>query len=81
MTNFVFNLYLRLYPSLLPLWSPQVDTYRGVLEHISMINRTVDYLKIDIEGSELGFFENILLEDPYQMQFVKQIAVEIHVGE
>lgn len=56
-----------------------VDSYRGVLAHVGLTNQTIDYLKIDIEGSEIGFFENVLYEDMDVLQHVKQMGVEIHV--
>ena len=53
-------------------------TYKRVLEFLNLVNTTIDYLKVDIELSELQVFSNILTEDPELLANVKQIGMEIH---
>ena len=59
----------------------QYMTYRDLLEHVGLLGRTIDYLKMDIEGSEMDFFENVFRSDPQLLYHVKQIGMEIHVCE
>ncbi|XP_018018344.1 uncharacterized protein LOC108674871 [Hyalella azteca] len=58
----------------------QVYTYRDVLKKINESNSVIDYLKIDIEGSEVDFFNNVLSDDVELLANVKQIGMEIHPG-
>ena len=59
----------------------QVMTYRSLLEHVGMLGRTIDYLKVDIEGSEIEFLEQVLRAEPHLLYHVKQIGMEIHPSE
>ncbi|XP_018007209.2 uncharacterized protein LOC108665009 [Hyalella azteca] len=57
-----------------------VLTYRDILKKIRKEDSIIDYLKIDIEGFELDFFENVLDEDVELLANIKQIGMEIHPG-
>ena len=48
---------------------------------LNLENTIIDYLKIDIEESEVQFFQNVLNDDPEILQNVKQIGMEIHHGK
>jgi hypothetical protein len=45
-----------------------------------MTDRVIDYLKMDIEGFELEFLDNVLNDDVELLSNIKQIAMEIHPG-
>ena len=55
-------------------------TYRRVLEFLNLVDATIDYLKVDIEYSEVKMFNNIFKEDPELLANVKHIGMEIHPG-
>ncbi|CAL4064411.1 unnamed protein product, partial [Meganyctiphanes norvegica] len=55
-----------------------VDRYNNILEMLGHTNSTIDYLKIDIEGSELDFFRDAFTNFPQLLKNVKQILLEIH---
>ena len=38
----------------------------------------VDYLKLDVELSELEFFQDMFFNTPHLLANVKQIAMEVH---
>ncbi|CAL4107318.1 unnamed protein product, partial [Meganyctiphanes norvegica] len=40
----------------------------------------IDYLKMDVEGAEIPFLEDVLQNSPHILQRIKQIGMEIHVG-
>ncbi|XP_018024841.1 uncharacterized protein LOC108680527 [Hyalella azteca] len=55
-----------------------VYTYRDILKKINEEQSIIDYLKIDIEGFEVDFFNNVLSDDVELLANVKQIGMEIH---
>ncbi|KAF2348319.1 Methyltransferase FkbM, partial [Trinorchestia longiramus] len=58
-----------------------MKSYRDILDKIGETNRIIDYLKMDTEGAEIQFFENVLYEDASLLDNVKQIGMEIHPGK
>ncbi|CAL4084746.1 unnamed protein product [Meganyctiphanes norvegica] len=58
-----------------------VDSYRGIVEKLRHETTTIDYLKIDIEGSEIPVFQDILDNDLNLLDNIHQIGMEIHVGK
>ncbi|XP_018020652.2 probable methyltransferase-like protein 24, partial [Hyalella azteca] len=56
----------------------KVLTYRDILAKIGKTNSVIDYLKVDIEGHEIDFLENVLYDDPELLFRVKQIGIELH---
>uniref|UniRef100_A0A6A7G6S4 Methyltransferase-like protein 24 n=1 Tax=Hirondellea gigas TaxID=1518452 RepID=A0A6A7G6S4_9CRUS len=58
-----------------------VESYRDILNRIARVDSIIDYLKVDIESSELGFFSNVLYDDAALLRNVKQIGMEIHPGK
>ncbi|KAK3865683.1 hypothetical protein Pcinc_028725 [Petrolisthes cinctipes] len=56
-----------------------IDRYINTLKKLNLENSTIDYLKIDIEGSELSFFGDVLYQTPNLMKNVKMMGIEIHM--
>jgi hypothetical protein len=57
-----------------------IDTYENILNHLNLKDTIIDYLKIDIEGTETKVFQDILANDEGNLfcKHVKQIGVELH---
>ncbi|KAK4294386.1 hypothetical protein Pmani_032988 [Petrolisthes manimaculis] len=55
-----------------------IDRYINILKMLNLENSTIDYLKIDIESSELSFFEDVLYQTPNLLKNVKMMGMEIH---
>lgn len=56
----------------------QVDRYINILKRFGHENATIDYLKMDVEGAELQFFEDVFTNTPEVLNNIKQIGMEIH---
>ena len=48
---------------------------------LNLEKKTIDYLKLDVEGSEMEIFKDIFLNSPYLLNHIKQIGIEIHIGK
>lgn len=57
---------------------PQIDRYINILMRLGHENATIDYLKMDVEGAELQFFEDVFTNTPEVLKNIKQIGMEIH---
>ncbi|KAK4313598.1 hypothetical protein Pmani_015053 [Petrolisthes manimaculis] len=60
------------------LFIKEIDRYINILKKLNLENSTIDYLKIDIESSELSFFEDVLYQTPNLLKNVKMMGMEIH---
>lgn len=58
--------------------SVKVDSYMGILKRLNLLNTTIDYLKMDIEGAELRFFRTVVDNHPELLKNVRQIGMEVH---
>ncbi|XP_064082515.1 probable methyltransferase-like protein 24 isoform X2 [Macrobrachium nipponense] len=58
----------------------EVDTYEHILDRLGLTNTTIDYLKMDIELSELDFFQDVFRNTPHLLKNVRQIGMELHHG-
>ena len=56
-----------------------MSTYAGILTRLDLTNTMIDYLKIDIEGDEIHFFEEIFTVSFQYLRNIKQIGMEIHL--
>jgi len=56
----------------------KMKTFRTIVEELGDSNKTVDYLKFDVEGSEWAALETMLKSNILQSK-VKQLAFEIHI--
>ncbi|XP_047485377.1 uncharacterized protein LOC125036644 [Penaeus chinensis] len=55
-----------------------VDRYINILKRLGHENTTIDYLKMDVEGAELQFFEDVFTKTPQVLRNIKQIGMEVH---
>ncbi|XP_064089893.1 uncharacterized protein LOC135203880 [Macrobrachium nipponense] len=58
----------------------KVDRYENILARLNLTDTTISYLKLDIELSELEFFQDIFRNSPHLLNNVQQIGVELHHG-
>ncbi|KAK4326443.1 hypothetical protein Pmani_003045 [Petrolisthes manimaculis] len=56
-----------------------IDRYINILKKLNLENSIIDYLKIDIEASELSFFKDVLYQTPNLLKNVKMMGIEIHI--
>ena len=56
-----------------------MTTYHQILEQLDLVNKTIAYLKLDIEMSELEFFDDVFKNYPHYLDFVEQIGIDIHL--
>ncbi|XP_064082512.1 uncharacterized protein LOC135198652 [Macrobrachium nipponense] len=56
----------------------KIDRYENILKKLGMSNSTVDYLKMDVEKAELGFFRDVFATSPKLLDNVRQIGMELH---
>ena len=62
------------------IFFPKVDTYLNILKKLNLEDKVIDYFKIDVEGSELNWFDNVFYETPHVLNKIKQIGMEVHPG-
>ncbi|CAL4124705.1 unnamed protein product [Meganyctiphanes norvegica] len=55
-----------------------MDTYRGIVEKLGHSSTVIDYLKMDIEGSEIPVLKDIMDNDLELLGNIRQIGLEIH---
>ncbi|XP_076043850.1 uncharacterized protein LOC143026946 [Oratosquilla oratoria] len=53
-------------------------TYKSIVKLTSTENSPIDYFKMDVEGSEVSFFQEALYNSSQLLKKVKQIGLEIH---
>ncbi|KAL7641275.1 UNVERIFIED_CONTAM: hypothetical protein RMT77_008413 [Armadillidium vulgare] len=58
----------------------EVNRYKTILKKLKLTNKQIDYLKMDIEKSEVDFFEDVFSTSPQLLKNIKQIGMEIHPG-
>ncbi|XP_071522104.1 probable methyltransferase-like protein 24 isoform X2 [Panulirus ornatus] len=56
----------------------RVDRYENILKRLNLTDSVIDYLKIDIELSELDFFQDMFFSSPHLLRNIKQIGMEVH---
>ncbi|XP_042235070.1 uncharacterized protein LOC121874646 isoform X2 [Homarus americanus] len=57
-----------------------VDRYENILRSLDLLNTRIDYLKLDVELSELEFLQDVLRNSPRLLQNIGQIGMEVHHG-
>ncbi|XP_069183558.1 probable methyltransferase-like protein 24 [Procambarus clarkii] len=60
--------------------SSVMDRYVNILKMLGHEHSTLDYLKLDIEGSEPSVFQDIFTHTPNLLKNVKMISMEIHIN-
>ncbi|XP_064082511.1 uncharacterized protein LOC135198651 [Macrobrachium nipponense] len=58
--------------------SCRLETYEKILKRIGLLDSVIDYLKMDVERSELKFFYDIFTNTPHLLANIKQIGMETH---
>ena len=56
----------------------QLDRYESILKKLNLLEETIDYLKMDVEGAEIDFFYDLFKNSPHLIKNIKQIGMEIH---
>ncbi|KAB7503189.1 hypothetical protein Anas_02593, partial [Armadillidium nasatum] len=57
-----------------------VDRFENILKNLDIIDKKIDYLKMDVEGSEREFFADIFPNATHLLKNVMQIGMEVHIG-
>lgn len=58
----------------------EVDRYENILERLGLTNTIIDYIKMDVELSEIDFFQDLFRNSPHLIKNIKQMEVEVHHG-
>ncbi|KAL7637264.1 UNVERIFIED_CONTAM: hypothetical protein RMT77_011976 [Armadillidium vulgare] len=58
----------------------KVDRFENILKNLDIIDKKIDYLKMDVEGSEREFFADIFPNATHLLKNVMQIGMEVHIG-
>lgn len=58
----------------------QVDTLGNIIRSLDHEGKRIDYLKIDIEGSELPALKQVMRDEPDLLTQVTQLGMEVHPG-
>ncbi|XP_045136134.1 uncharacterized protein LOC123519048 isoform X2 [Portunus trituberculatus] len=62
-------------------WSMQkVDRFENLVLQAGEDGREIDYVKLDVELSEIDFLQDMLFNSPHVLARIKQIAMEVHDG-
>ncbi|XP_066951867.1 uncharacterized protein [Macrobrachium rosenbergii] len=60
--------------------SCKLDTYENILKRLGLLDTVIDYLKMDVETSEMKFFDDVFTNTPHLLANIKQIGMETHYG-
>ncbi|KAG0726179.1 Methyltransferase-like protein 24 [Chionoecetes opilio] len=62
-------------------WSMQkVDRFENLVREAGVEGREIDYVKLDVELSEIDFMQDMLFNSPHVLAAIKQIGMEVHDG-
>lgn len=62
-------------------WSvKEVDRFENLVREAGEEGREIDFVKLDVELSEIDFLQDMLFNSPHVLARVKQIAMEVHDG-
>ncbi|XP_050716952.1 uncharacterized protein LOC126998845 [Eriocheir sinensis] len=62
-------------------WSDQkVDRFENLVRAVGEEGHEIDYVKLDVELSEIDFMQDMLFNSPHVLTKIKQIAMEVHDG-
>ncbi|XP_071537011.1 uncharacterized protein [Panulirus ornatus] len=59
----------------------KVSRFVTILERLNLTHTPIDYVKMDVEWSELDFFQDMFFNTPHLLKNIKQIGMEIHDGD
>ncbi|XP_037782124.1 uncharacterized protein LOC119578636 [Penaeus monodon] len=55
-----------------------VDRYENIVRRLGLEGRVIDFVKMDIELSELDVLRDLLDDSPHLLRNINQIAIEVH---
>nr|XP_045615123.1 uncharacterized protein LOC123768520 [Procambarus clarkii] len=55
-----------------------VDRFENLVNQLGLAGQVIDYVKLDVELSEVDFLQDMLLNSPHVLRNIKQIAMEVH---
>ena len=58
----------------------QVNRFENLVREVGEEGREIDYVKLDVELSEIDFLQDMLYNSPHVLTKIKQIAMEVHDG-
>nr|XP_045609168.1 uncharacterized protein LOC123764963 [Procambarus clarkii] len=58
----------------------RVDRFENLVNQLGLAGQVIDYVKLDVELSEVDFLQDMLLNSPHVLRNIKQIAMEVHDG-
>ncbi|XP_045136136.1 uncharacterized protein LOC123519048 isoform X3 [Portunus trituberculatus] len=58
----------------------KVDRFENLVLQAGEDGREIDYVKLDVELSEIDFLQDMLFNSPHVLARIKQIAMEVHDG-
>ncbi|KAG0726178.1 hypothetical protein GWK47_004419 [Chionoecetes opilio] len=62
-------------------WSvKKVDRFENLVREAGVEGREIDFVKLDVELSEIDFLQDMLFNSPHVLAKIKQIAMEVHDG-
>ncbi|XP_045136128.1 uncharacterized protein LOC123519047 isoform X2 [Portunus trituberculatus] len=62
-------------------WSEKkVDRFENLVRQAGEEGREIDYVKLDVELSEIDFLQDMLFNSPHVLAKIKQIGMEVHDG-
>ncbi|XP_045609177.1 uncharacterized protein [Procambarus clarkii] len=56
----------------------KVDRFENLVNQLGLAGQVIDYVKLDVELSEVDFLQDMLLNSPHVLRNIKQIAMEVH---
>ncbi|XP_069189388.1 uncharacterized protein [Procambarus clarkii] len=56
----------------------RVDRFENLVNQLGLAGQVIDYVKLDVELSEVDFLQDMLLNSPHVLRNIKQIAMEVH---
>ncbi|XP_050716954.1 probable methyltransferase-like protein 24 [Eriocheir sinensis] len=57
-----------------------VDRFENLVRMVGEEGREIDFVKLDVELSEIDFLQDMLFNSPHVLAKIKQLAIEIHDG-
>ncbi|KAK7065261.1 hypothetical protein SK128_006595, partial [Halocaridina rubra] len=62
-------------------WSMErVNRYETILKNLRLTDVPIDYVKMDVEYSEIDFLADMFISSPQLFKNIKQIGMEVHHG-
>ncbi|XP_069941194.1 uncharacterized protein [Cherax quadricarinatus] len=63
------------------IWATRkVDRFENMVKDVGLAGTQIDFVKLDVELSEVDFLQDMLFNSPHVLRNIKQIAMEVHDG-